>query len=130
MDPAIEALKNGEVVLAFLEGSVNRTLVPGRGKTGAVRMAQATGAPLIPMALWGTHRIWAEQGQGSGGRKRHRLVWRTPVTVKIGPPVRIDPVEDPRQATDRVMEIIRALLRDAQEEDPASTVPGPTQGPP
>lgn len=117
MDPAVKALERGEVVAAFVEGSVNQTLVPGRGKTGAVRMAQATGAPLIPMALWGSHRIWAERpgGRKSGGR---RLTRRTPVFVKIGPAIQLSPAEDPRQATDRVMEVIRDLLAHAQAEDP------------
>lgn len=119
MDAAIKALEQGEVVAAFLEGSVNRTLVPGRGKTGAVRMAQATGAPLIPMALWGTHRIWAEvQGpEERRSHRRHRLTRGTPVIVKIGPPITISPAEDPRDATDRVMDVIRDLLARAQSED-------------
>lgn len=59
---AIHALRGGEVVVILPEGTIPRgaaffspTL---EAKTGAARLAAATGAPVIPVGLWGTENVW------------------------------------------------------------------------
>lgn len=55
LDRMIELIRAGKVVGIFPEGSRNRH--PGKlllGKTGAIRLALATGAPLIPVGVHNT----------------------------------------------------------------------------
>ena len=58
---AIAALKMGHAIGIYPEGTLTRdsNLWPMTGKTGAVRLALAAGAPLIPIAQWGDHEILA-----------------------------------------------------------------------
>lgn len=104
---ASEALMRGEVVGTFPEASINRSFVPGRGKTGTVRLALETGAPVIPVAVWGAHRLLTK------GRPRN-FQRGVEILVNIGSPVELDHYPDPRSGTDHLMERIRALLADAQ----------------
>ncbi len=62
MQEAARALRAGEVVAVFPQGTIPRgeaffdpELV---GKFGAVRLALDTGAPIVPIGLWGTERAW------------------------------------------------------------------------
>ena len=111
LDLAIEALHNGEVVGTFPEATINRSFVPARGKTGTVRMAQASGAQVIPVAVWGAHRVLTKGRQKNFQR-------RIAILINIGKPLQFAPDEDPYQATDRLMSEIRTLLDEAQREYP------------
>lgn len=111
LDLAIAALWRGEVVGTFPEATINRSFVPTRGKTGTVRMAQASGAQIIPVAVWGAHRVLTK------GRRRN-FQRGVAILVRIGEPLELDPTEDPRRATDRLIERIRTLVDQAQEEYP------------
>jgi 1-acyl-sn-glycerol-3-phosphate acyltransferase len=111
LDFAIKALEQGEIIGTFPEATINRSFVPGEGKTGAVRMAQATGAPVIPVAVWGAHRLMTK------GHPRN-FQRGVAILVNIGPAVDISPTEEPRGATNRLMDAIRSLLTDAQAKYP------------
>jgi 1-acyl-sn-glycerol-3-phosphate acyltransferase len=111
LDLAIETLRRGEVIGTFPEATINRSFVPARGKTGTVRMAQASGATIVPVAVWGAHRILTK------GRPRN-LQRGVAILVNIAAPFEYAADEDPRAATDRLMDTIRALLADAQEQYP------------
>lgn len=111
LDLAIEALELGEVIGTFPEATINRSFVPTRGKTGTVRMAQASGATIVPLAVWGAHRILTK------GRPRN-IQRGVAILVNIGAPFELAADEDPRAATDRLMDAIRALLADAQAHYP------------
>ncbi len=111
LDLAIKALGNGEVVGTFPEATINRSFVPSRGKTGTVRMAQASGAKIIPVAVWGAHRVLTK---GHSRNFQRGLA----ILVNIGQPMELSADEDSRQATDRLMNAIRALLDEAQKEYP------------
>src|SRR6266508_550109 len=54
---AEEALGRGECVAVFPEGTISLDLEPMVGKSGTARLAAATGVPVTPVGLWGTHRI-------------------------------------------------------------------------
>lgn len=111
LDLAIDALRRGEVIGTFPEATINRSFVPARGKTGTVRMAQASGAPVIPVAVWGAHRILTK------GRPRN-FQRGVAILVNIGQPLEFSPDEHPQDATERLMDAIRALLDDAQKRYP------------
>ena len=67
LDAAVDALARGECVAVFPEGTISLDLEPMAGKSGTARLAQAAGVPVVPVGLWGTHRIMFK------GRKPH---WR------------------------------------------------------
>lgn len=53
---AQQALDRGEVVGVHPEGTISPSFVPRRAKSGTIRLAEATGVPIIPVALWGSQR--------------------------------------------------------------------------
>ncbi len=124
MRDAIAAVRAGECVVCYPEGTLTRDpgLWPMRGKTGAARIALATGAPVIPMAHWGAQRVLAPYS------KRPRLMPRQTVTVTVGPPVDLSDLMDKPQdadvlaeATDRIMDSITALVAELRDQPaPAS----------
>lgn len=62
---AMAALKAGEVVGIFPEATISRSFEPKEFKSGAERLASATKVPLIPVALWGTQRLWTYDDRAS-----------------------------------------------------------------
>ena len=62
LEHAIRALSAGEAVALAPEGTIRRGLAffdpVLKGRWGAARLAQATGAPVIPLGLWGTEKVW------------------------------------------------------------------------
>jgi 1-acyl-sn-glycerol-3-phosphate acyltransferase len=100
---AVDVLRAGELIGMFPEGTISRSFVPGRGKNGAARMALASGAPLVPGAVWGSQRILTK------GRPRN-LQRGVPITVLFGEPIAYQPDEDPTQVTGRLMVRITELV--------------------
>ncbi len=90
------ALRAGRCIAVFPEGTISLDLEPMVGKTGTARLAAATGAPVVPIGLWGLHRIMFK------GRKPR---WRPGIAevVKIGPPLSVSPDDNVAEATDRIM---------------------------
>ncbi|MGD0882689.1 MAG: HAD-IB family hydrolase, partial [Acidimicrobiales bacterium] len=68
MRQATAALEAGEAVIVLPQGTIPRGgafFDPVlRGKSGAARLAASTGAPVVPIGLWGTERVWARSAKG------------------------------------------------------------------
>jgi 1-acyl-sn-glycerol-3-phosphate acyltransferase len=110
--PAVQALRQGELVGIFPEGTMSRSFVPAGARTGAARIAMEAGAPLIPAAVWGSHRILTP-------RHRRGLLHRgIAVSVRFGQPVPYESDEDPAQVSDRLMSSIRRLVDEVVAEYP------------
>ena len=62
---AVQSLQSGEVVGVFPEATMSRSFEPKAFKTGAVRMADEAGVPLVPMAQWGGQRLWCYDRRSS-----------------------------------------------------------------
>ena len=76
------------------------------GKTGAARLAAETGAPVVPIGLWGTEQVWP---RSSRLPDMTQLVRPPRVRVSVGSPLAVaglDAVTD----TERIMEAISGLL--------------------
>lgn len=54
---AVRYLREGEAVGIFPEATISRAFQIKEIKTGAVRIAAEAGVPLLPVIMWGTHRI-------------------------------------------------------------------------
>lgn len=115
---AQRALAAGECVVVFPEGTLTREpdLWPMQGKTGIARLALATGAPVVPIAQWGAHRLLGRYA------KVLKPFPRTTVTVVAGPPVDLSDLRDRqdaaalREATERIMAAITTQLEQIRGE--------------
>jgi 1-acyl-sn-glycerol-3-phosphate acyltransferase len=121
LDALIGALADGGAVVIYPEGTTTREpqLWPMRGKTGAARLALITGAPVIPVAMWGAQQVFDPRTQ------KLVLTPRQPVSVTAGPPVdlaRWQGAEPTREVldeiTDAILLDIRALLAGLRGETP------------
>lgn len=118
LDEAEKALEMGECVVVFPEGTISHeTFEPMRPHTGVARLAAATGAPVVPVAVWGTHRAFTKH-------RKPDLRPRYDISVVCGEPITIDEEVDPRAGAERVMKKIRRLLDEAMLEYPAEPSPG------
>ena len=118
---AIEALRRGEVVVFYPEGTFTADPDgwPMKAKNGIGRIALVTGAPVIPVANWGTQDVLPPD---SG---RPRLFPRRRVTIVAGPPVDLERWRGgPRTrtaldaVTGAIMADVTALLADVRGERP------------
>ncbi|MGQ0844022.1 MAG: lysophospholipid acyltransferase family protein [Sporichthyaceae bacterium] len=109
---ALKALKAGEVVGVFPEATISRSFTVKEIKSGAVRMAVATKAPLIPCAVWGGQRLWTK------GRGKNLLQRKVPILVYVGEPMHPQRGEDPQVLADELKTRMQALLDRAQADYP------------
>jgi 1-acyl-sn-glycerol-3-phosphate acyltransferase len=109
---AVSALRRGEVVGVFPEATISRSFTVKDLKNGAARMAQEAAVPLLPVALWGTQRLWTK------GRPRTLTRRHTPITILVGEP--IDPAAHPdgNALTAELRTRLSALVDRAQREYP------------
>lgn len=120
---AIAAVEAGNVVSIYPEGTITRDPAawPMTGRTGAVRVALATGRPLVPMVQWGAQDIlWPYS-------KRLRLLPRKTVHVHIGDPIDLSDFAGAeiteavlREATERLMDTLTAMMAQVRGELPST----------
>ncbi len=96
------------------------------GHTGAARLAAETGAPVIPVGLWGTERVWPRSSKVPGvGNLRHP----PKVSVTVGSPVALghdDPVVDTATLMAAIVDLLPSEARNARaptEDELARTRP-------
>ncbi|BCJ66620.1 lysophospholipid acyltransferase family protein [Polymorphospora rubra] len=107
---ALAKLKDGEVVGVFPEATISRSFTVKELKTGAARMAHSAKVPLIPMAIWGTQRLWTK------GRPRTLTRRHLPITILIGEPVPTQ--RDQEAVTAELHATLSALVDRAQRDYP------------
>jgi 1-acyl-sn-glycerol-3-phosphate acyltransferase len=114
---AQEALERGEVVGVHPEGTISPSFVPRRAKSGTIRLAEAAGVPIVPVALWGSQRLITK--------------WRKPrpprgvvVSVRYGEPYEPEGRTAMARTAD-LMARISALLAEVQRSYPQRPGPPP-----
>ncbi|MCW3818243.1 1-acyl-sn-glycerol-3-phosphate acyltransferase [Micromonospora sp. DR5-3] len=126
LDAAAAAVAGGSVVLLYPEGRIGLDpgMWPERGKTGAARLAFASGAPVLPVAQWGSHEVLPYRAPKGLLRAVARAVVRRPVIrVHFGTPVVLSHL-DPgtpgaaRRATDRIIDAITDNLAPLRPDEP------------
>ncbi|MEV6693758.1 lysophospholipid acyltransferase family protein [Micromonospora sp. NPDC051196] len=126
LDDAAAAAAEGAAVLVYPEGRIGLDpgLWPERGKTGTARLALACGAPVIPVAQWGSHEVLPYQApKGLLGGVTRALLRRPTVRVHFGEPV---PLADltpgspgvARLATDRIIDALTDTLAPLRPDEP------------
>ncbi|GAA1566659.1 lysophospholipid acyltransferase family protein [Streptomyces globosus] len=111
---ALESLRSGEIIGVFPEATISQSFTLKSFKSGAARMAQEAGVPLIPVALWGTQRLWTK------GRPRDLKRSHIPVTLRVGEPIEAPGNHYAGAITRRVRERVQELLDSAQRAYPAA----------
>lgn len=112
---AVTALKDGELLGVFPEAGVSASFTVRDLKTGAVRLAAEAGVPIIPVAVWGGHRLLTKNRK-IGFRERFGV----PVTFAFSSPITVSAADDPREATERLRDILQGLVDDLQKGYPAA----------
>jgi 1-acyl-sn-glycerol-3-phosphate acyltransferase len=103
---AVEALRAGELVGVFPEATISQSFELKQFKSGAVRMAQEAGVPLIPSVIWGSQRLWTKNRPRSATRRG------VEIRVVVGEPY--VPEGDPAAATEELKRRMQALLEEAR----------------
>jgi putative phosphoserine phosphatase / 1-acylglycerol-3-phosphate O-acyltransferase len=107
---AADALRAGQVVALMPEGTIPRGesfFDPElKGRWGAARLAHMTGAPVIPVGMWGTERVWPRSA-----RLPNVLNVTNPpmITIRMGTPVELKG-KSLDADTKRIMKAISKLL--------------------
>jgi 1-acyl-sn-glycerol-3-phosphate acyltransferase len=118
-DAAVAAVQAGECIVVYPEGTITRDpdMWPMKGKSGAARIALATGCPVIPVGHWGAHQLLAPYS------KKPDLFPRKKIIVKAGDPVDLSDLleREPtlpviQEATDRIMAAITELVEEIRGE--------------
>jgi len=112
LQAAADALDGGEMVAMMPEGTIPRgpaffEPVP-RGRWGAARLAQMTGAPIIPVGMWGTEKVWPRSKRLPN---MFNLTDPPVVRVRVGGPVDVKG-RSLDADTKRIMKAIVAQLPD------------------
>jgi putative phosphoserine phosphatase/1-acylglycerol-3-phosphate O-acyltransferase len=107
---AVEALERGEMVAVMPQGTIPRGIAffdpVLKGRWGAARLAAMSRAPVIPIGLWGTEKVWPRSA-----RLPNVLNVADPplITIRVGPPVALK-YQSPDADTKRIMKALMALL--------------------
>ncbi|MCU1454805.1 MAG: putative acyltransferase [Acidimicrobiales bacterium] len=137
LEAAAEALEAGQLVMLMPQGTIPRGRAffdpELKGRWGAARLAAMSGAPVIPLGLWGTEHVWPRNARLPN---LLNVVHPPTVQVRVGRPVKLKH-DDPDADTKRIMAALVALLpREAREkhepsaEELARTLPAGYKGDP
>jgi len=113
---ALRALKSGEIIGIFPEGTISTSFEIKGLKSGAVRLAMGAGVPVIPTIVWGGQRVYTK------GVKPNLKRGRIPVSVTFGQPITYSRDSDVESAEAHLREVMIQMLREVQEKYPDSHV--------
>ncbi len=118
-DDALAKLRAGEYVAILPEAGVSRSYTVRALKTGPVRLAAEAGVPIIPVSVWGSHRLLT-RGHGFSVRR----AWRSPVRVHIGQAIHPAPALDAVQETERLRRALQSGIETCIADFPVAPEPG------
>jgi 1-acyl-sn-glycerol-3-phosphate acyltransferase len=114
LQDAVAAMREGAAVVIYPEGTTTRNpdFSPMKAKTGVARLAALTGAPVVPVGIWGAHLLFT-RGKIGPFRRGIRVV------VRAGPPMDLGLAPDATLeaqggARDRLMDAIVGLVEEAK----------------
>ncbi len=101
---ATERLRRGQIVGVYPEATMSRSFEIKELKSGAVRMAQDAGVPIVPTIVWGSQRIWTKDVPKKLGRSN------TQIHITCGEPIHVAPGDDVAEVTQRLRAEMKRLL--------------------
>jgi 1-acyl-sn-glycerol-3-phosphate acyltransferase len=113
---ALRALRAGEIVGIFPEGTISVSFELKEFKSGAVRLAIGADVPVIPTAVWGSQRIWTKKVKRDLSRKK------VPIFVAFGKPLYFSRDSSVEEGEKELRAAMQELLLDLQSRYPDSHV--------
>lgn len=114
MVAALRALHDGEIIGIFPEGTISVSFEIKELKSGAVRLSQGAGVPVIPTIIWGSQRLWTKKV------KRNLTQRGVPISVSFGSPLYFDKDSDVEKGERELRETMIAMLHQVQGSYPDS----------
>lgn len=117
LNAIIKTVKAGNNVFIFPEGTRSRTGSMIEAKKGILLIAKLTGAPIIPVGIWGSEKLMPINKEGDMGSERF---YNAEVTVSFGKQIEIPGKvkdEDRHSYDDRVLNtLMKAIAQLLPEE--------------
>jgi 1-acyl-sn-glycerol-3-phosphate acyltransferase len=101
---AVAALRAGEIVGVFPEATISRSFELKDFKNGAARMASDAGVPILPLVIWGSHRVWTK------GLPRRLGRTNVPILMSVGEPIPVPAGADMAEVTARYKAVMAEML--------------------
>jgi 1-acyl-sn-glycerol-3-phosphate acyltransferase len=111
---ALRALRDGEIIGIFPEGTISVSFEIKELKTGVVRLAQGAGVPVIPTIVWGSQRIWTKKVKRDLRRKG------IPISVSFGEPIFFEKGGNVEEGEALLRKTMVAMLHEVQDRYPDS----------
>ena len=111
---ALRALRGGEIIGIFPEGTISVSFEIKELKSGAVRLGMGAGVPVIPTVIWGSQRIWTKKVKRNLRRKN------VPISVTFGDPLYFDRETEVEAGEKLLRETMINMLHHVQEKYPDS----------
>jgi 1-acyl-sn-glycerol-3-phosphate acyltransferase len=108
----VAALRAGEILGVFPEATISRSFMLKELKPGAARMAQATGTPILPAAVWGGQRIYTK------GHPKDFTGRGKTIAVAYGEPIYPEKGDRPNDVMAELERRMRELLDQLQQTYP------------
>ena len=108
---AARELDRGELVGIFPEATISRSWTLKPFKLGAATLTLDRAVPLLPVVVWGAHRVLTVDRHGSLRRGR-------PVTVRVGAAVEVRRCADAAEVDAELRRRLAALLEQVQDDYP------------
>ncbi len=110
-------LRHGEALGVFPEAGISYSFTVRALMPGVAALARETGAPVVPVVIWGSQRIWSVRRPAPelGGRQpRPQLSRGHLVDVSFGTPFTVPPDADLTEVTTSLGHRLTELLGDLQ----------------
>jgi 1-acyl-sn-glycerol-3-phosphate acyltransferase len=107
---AVRCLRAGELVGVFPEATISRSFELKEFKSGAVRMALDAQVPIVPLVLWGSHRMWTKDHPKN--LRRSSIPW----IIRAGEP--LAPHGTPAELDAALRAEMTTILHEVQEQYP------------
>ena len=111
---ALRALRDGEIIGIFPEGTISVSFEIKELKSGVVRLAQGAGVPVIPTIIWGSQRLWTKKV------KRNLRQRGVPISVTFGEPIYFEKNSDVEAGEAILRGAMLKMLHEIQEKYPDS----------
>ncbi|WP_102398862.1 lysophospholipid acyltransferase family protein [Haloimpatiens massiliensis] len=112
----VKALKGGQNILIFPEGTRSRTGAMIEGKKGTFLIAKMTKVPIVPIGIWGTEKLLPINNEDMGKEKFQHA----DVCVNIGKPIELPKInkdENKKEYRERAMDYIMKSIANLIPED-------------